>query len=186
MEERLITILDEQNSVAFTGRVNVLDSQTKQLLGEVILNDGQVAFCKYKGIEALKAFFNLCIDEYEGQPFTYIVEPELFDISKKHIHYPFGVLKRKIAEVIEKYSESKQNRPPDSLKILIKPDFIDEGELTTGEEYELLCTLSDYNLVSDVYSNCQLIDYEITNALVSLRKKNALTVVAKNKIEGSR
>ncbi len=179
MDERLLPILDEQHSVGFTGRVNVLDSQTKQLLGEVIISEGQVAFCKYKGVKALKAFFNLCVDEYEGQIFTYIVEPELFDVTRRHIHYPFGVLKRKISEVIEKYSASKQSRPPANLKILVKPDFIGDGEGVTGEEYELLCTLSDFNLVSDVYNNCELIDYEITNALVSLRKKNALTVVAK-------
>lgn len=179
MQEHLVPILDEQNSVGFTGRVNVLDPKTKQLLGEIILNDGQIAFCKYKGVEDLKAFFNLCIDEYEGMSFTYIIEPELFDVSRRHIHYPFGVLKRKIAEVIEKYGASKESKPPGNLKILVKPDFIDNGESVTGEEFELLCTLSDYNLVSDVYSNCQLIDYEITNALVSLRKKNALTVVAR-------
>lgn len=179
MDERLIPILEEQYSVGFTGRINVLESQTKQLLGEIIISDGQVAFCRYKGVEALKAFFKICIDEYEGESLTFIVEPELFDVTKRHIHYPFGVLKRKISEVIEKYSQSKANRPPDHIKILIKPGFMSEGEQVTGEEFDLLCTLSDYNLVSDVYKNCQLIDFEITNALVSLRKKNALTVVAK-------
>lgn len=179
MQESLIPILEEQNAVGFTGRVNVLNSETKQLLGEVIIGDGQVIFCKYGNVEALKAFFNLCVDEYEGSKFTYIIEPELFDLSKRNIHYPYGVLKRKISEVIEKYTASKESKPPANLKILVKPDFVDNGESVTGEEYELLCTLSDYNLVSDVYNNCQLIDYEITNALVSLRKKNALTVVAK-------
>jgi hypothetical protein len=179
MDERLISILEEQYSVGFTGRVNVLNSTTKQLLGEIIIFDGQIVFCKYKGVEALKAFFNICVDEYEGESLTFIVEPELFDITKRHIHYPFGVLKRKISEVIENYSASKANRPPDHIKILIKPGFMADGEVVSGEEFDLLCTLSDYNLVSDVYKNCQLIDFEITNALVSLRKKDALTVVAK-------
>lgn len=179
MKDYLIPILDEQNSVGFTGKVNVLNPSTKQHLGFIALYEGQVYNTKYKGVEGIKAFFNLCVDEFENIELQYVVEPELVDSSQKQIHYPYGTLKRKIKDVIEKFKESKSNKPPGHLKILIKPAFMADGEEVNGEEFELLCTLSDYNLVSDVYQNCKLLDYEITNALVSLRKKNALTVVAK-------
>lgn len=181
MKDDLIPILDEQNAVGFTGKVNVLDASTKQLLGDVILLDGNIHASRYKGAEGLKAFFNLCVDEFEQSDLTYIVEPELVDSRKKQIHYPYGILKRKIKDVIENYKASKALKPPAHIKVLINPDFInnENGENVTGEEFELLKTLSDYNLVSDFYKNCKLLDYEITNALVSLRKKNALKVIAK-------
>lgn len=178
-KEHLIPILDEQHSVGFTGRVNVLDANTKQLLGDIIIHEGQIYLSRYKGSDGLKAFFNLCVDEFENFDLQYVVEPELVDIAKRQIHYPFGVLKRKIAEVVENYKTSKSSRPPENLKILIKSDFISDGEAITGEEFDLLCTLSDFNTVSDLYKHCKLLDYEITNSLVSLRKKNALTVVLK-------
>jgi hypothetical protein len=40
-----------------------------------------------------------------------------------------------------------------------------------------MCTISDYSDVSEIYKNSKLLDFEITNALVNLRKKDALKVV---------
>jgi len=179
-QEHLIYILDEQVSVGFTGRVNVLSSINKQLFGSLILLDGDVVDCTYKGSIGLKGFFNLCVDEFDNHDLKYIVEPELIDSKKKTIHYPYSVLKRKIAETVEKYRDSKSNKPPENLKILIQPEFIDQGEKVDSNEFDLLSTISDFNRVSDIYKNCNLLDFEITNALVSLRKKKALKVI-KNK-----
>ncbi len=178
--DHLISILEEQHSVGFTGKVNVLDRSSNQIFGHVIIFEGDISQCDYKGNEGLKAFYNLCIDEFDETELKYVVEPELVDTTKDSIHYPFSVLKRKITEVVGNYKLNKENRPPDHLKILIKPEFIAKGEAVDNNEYDLLCTLSDYNLVSDVYKHCDLFDYQITNTFVSLRKKNALTVI-KNK-----
>lgn len=179
MKDYLIPILDEQHSVSFTGKVNILDASTKQHLGQITFYEGQINCASYRGVEGIKGFFNLCVDEFENIDMHYVVEPELVDPALKHIHYPYNTLKKKIADVIENFKESKPNRPPGHIKILIKPEFLVDGDSVSGNEYELLCTMSDYNLVKDIYKNCKLLDYEITNALVSLRKKNALTVVAK-------
>lgn len=176
----LIHILDEQASVGFTGKVNILEPSTKQILGSISMFEGDLINTKYKSVEGIKAFFNLCVDEFENVELNYIVEPELIDLNSRSIHYPYSVLKRKIAEVIENFRASKQNRPPDHIKILIRPEFVGFGEDITGAEFDLLNTISDYNRVGDIYKNCSLLDYEITNCLVSLRKKNALTVI-KNK-----
>lgn len=179
-KQHLIHILDEQASVSFTGKINVLNPATKQIHGSILMYEGEVINTLYKSISGIKAFFNLCIDEFESVELSYIVEPELVDINSRQIHYPYSVLKRKIAEVVENFRASKSNRPPNNLKILIKPEFIGLGEGVTGIEYDLLTTISDYNKVEDIYKYSNLLDYEITNCLVSLRKKNALTVI-KNK-----
>ncbi len=180
VKAHLIKIIDEQVSVGFTGKINVLEPLTNQVLGGISLFEGDVIHSTYRGVEGIKAFYNLCVDEFENVELSYIVEPELINLRSKTIHFPYSVLKRKIAEVIEKFRDSKANRPPDDLKILIKTEFIDLGQEVSASEFELLRTISDYNRVSEIYKNCKLLDYEITNSLVSLRKKNALTVV-KNK-----
>ncbi len=179
-KEHLIYILDEQVSVGFTGKVNALDSKTSQILGSIFLKDGKIIDCSYKGSQSLKGFFNLCIDEFDVKNLKYIVEPEVIDQRLETIHYPYSVLKRKIVEVVEKYRSAKEQKPPGNLKILIEPGFIANGEKVDATEFSLLKTLSDVNRVEDVYSKSTLIDYEITNALVSLRKKKALRVL-KNK-----
>lgn len=88
-------------------------------------------------------------------------------------------MKRKTAEVVTNYKEHRAQRPPMSLKLLVEPNFLVSGEELTEIEYNLLCTMSDYNLVEDLYKNSPMLEYEITMALVSLRKKNALRVIKK-------
>ncbi|MBC75768.1 MAG: hypothetical protein CME64_07115 [Halobacteriovoraceae bacterium] len=177
--QELFPILEEQVSVGFTGRVNVLEPNSKMLLGSVELYEGEVWTSTYKGIKGLKAFYNLCIDSFrDDNDFYYVVEPEILN-SSRTIHYPFTVLRRKTAQVVEDFKKNQGLRPPGNVKLLINPDFIKSGKEVEGDEFDLLCCISDYNKVDDIYKNCDLLDYQITNSLVSLRKKNALTVVKK-------
>jgi hypothetical protein len=179
-QEHLVYILDEQVSVGFTGRVNIQNSTNKQYYGSILMIDGDVVDCSYKTAKGLKGFFNLCVDEFDNIGLGYVVEPELISLKKRTIQFPYSVLKRKIAETVEKYRDARSNKPPKDLKILVMPGFIDSGEPISGDEFDLLGTISDFNRVTDIYEKSELLDYEITNALVSLRKKNALKVI-KNK-----
>ena len=110
-----------------------------------------------------------------------MVEPEIVK-SEQIIKYPFSVLKRKTAEIVTNYKEQRAQRPPMNLKLLVEPAFLTSGEEVDENEYDLLCTLSDYNLVEDLYKHSPMLDYEITMALVSLRKKNALRVIKKRSV----
>ncbi|MEX0799284.1 MAG: hypothetical protein WEB87_05665 [Bacteriovoracaceae bacterium] len=177
----LIPLLDEQTSVGFTGKINALDSNSSRLLGDIEIFEGEIFGAQYEDVQGLKAFYNLCVASFDSERhFKYVVEPEIIQ-SSKTIHFPFSVLKRKVAEIVSLYKENKDLKPPEGLKLLINPKFIEEGDAVTGEEYDLLCAISDYNTVKDIYKNCDLLDYQITNALVSLRKKKAITVVKKAK-----
>jgi hypothetical protein len=146
------------------------------------VNEGEIFDTEYDGSFGLKAFFNLCIDEFDKEvQIRYVVEPEFIN-REQLIKYPFGVLKRKTAEMITHYKEYKAQRPPMNLKLMVQPEFIGTGDGITEEEFKLLCTMSDYNLVEDIYKYSELLDYEITMALVSLRKKDALRVIKKRSI----
>lgn len=122
------------------------------------------------------------IEEFDDKlEFKYVVEPELVS-QEQIIKYPFSVLKRKAAEIVTHYKEQRAQRPPMDLKLIVEPAFLEAGDELEESEYDLLCTLSDYNLVEDLYKHSPMLDYEITMALVSLRKKNALRVIKKRTV----
>lgn len=177
MSEQILKAIEEQLILGFTGKLNILDSDSKQLLGAAYIIAGKLANFKYLEVEGIKAFYNACIEEKNGKQMEIITEPELIDIRESKIQQPFSVLKRKMYDIADKYEKSKKNKPPGHLKLIVQPGFITSDQEVNSLEYSLMCTISDYSLVSDIYKKSSLLDYEITNALVGLRKKNALKVI---------
>lgn len=178
LEIPLLSMLDEQTVVSFTGRVNVLDRTTHQLLGVVVLREGQVYRCQYRGAQGTKAFFNIVIEGAQLLPQEFIVEPEIIDERDRQIHYPYSVLKAKTADVLKRYQAVAHLRPPPRLKLLPRATFLDSDDEVTSAEFQVLCTLTEWSQVDDLYRQCSLLDYEITESLVSLRRKEALQVVS--------
>lgn len=159
--------------------MNILDKETSKYLGSIIIHEGEIFNAHYNELIGLKAFYNIVIDEFDDRlELKYVVEPELVK-TEQIIKYPFSVLKRKTAEIVSNYKEHRAQRPPLNLKLVVEPAFLDNGEELNEIEYNLLCTMSDYNLVGDLYKFSPMLEYEITMALVSLRKKNALRVIKK-------
>jgi hypothetical protein len=175
---QIFQVLDEQTLVGFTGKVNVLSKLNRQYLGHLLLKNGDVVQAFYKTVTGIKAFFNIVVADYELEPISYVVEPETVEENQRGIHFPYSVLKNRTQEVIEKYLATVKLRPDSNLKLLVKADFLSQSGEVTPEEFEVLSTLSDWNLVRDIYQNCNLVDYEVTLALVGLRKKGALKVIA--------
>jgi hypothetical protein len=178
IEIPLINVLDEQTLVSFTGRINVLDKLTHQLLGVVILREGHIWRCQYRGSKSLKAFFNIVIEGAQLAPQEFIVEPEIIDERDRQIHYPYSVLKAKTTDVLKRYQAVAHLRPPSHVKLLPRAAFLDSDEEVTEAEFQVLCTLTEWSQVDDLYRHCQLLDYEITESLVGLRRKEALQVVS--------
>ncbi|MBY0516114.1 MAG: hypothetical protein K2P81_04355 [Bacteriovoracaceae bacterium] len=177
VEIPLFLSLDEQVLVNFTGRVNVLDRLTHQMLGVVVLKEGQVYRCQYKGVMGLKAFYNIVVEGAQLQPQEFIVEPEIIEEKDRQIHFPYSVLKNKTAEVLSRYQAVSRMRPPDNVKLMAKAEFLTSRDDVDEAEFQVICALSEWNSVKDLYIHCPLLDYEITESLVSLRKKNALQVI---------
>ncbi|MCM2350226.1 MAG: hypothetical protein NDI69_09395 [Bacteriovoracaceae bacterium] len=178
MESKVMGVIEEQVAVRFTGKVNVLASFNRQFLGHILFKDGdiiQVTFNSYKG---LKAFYQLLIQEYSLNSFDYVVEPELVEEEQRQIHYPFSVIKNKLGDVLKQYRESLKMRPPENVKILIDAEFLEDTLPVTAEEFDVLKALTEWNNPYEIYQHCELLDHEITWALVSLRKKGALKIIA--------
>lgn len=184
MESRVLNVIEEQMAVQFTGKVNILASFNRQFLGHILFKNGEVIQVLFQGLQGLKAFYHLIIQEYSLQSFDYIVEPELVDEKERQIHYPFAVIKNKLTDVIQKYKDSLKLRPPENIKILVDAEFMEDSLDVTPQEFEVLSTLTEWNTPSELYQHCPLLDHEITLSLVSLRKKGALKILApRNEIQ---
>lgn len=175
----LFDSLDEQTSVRFTGRLNVLDRLSRQLIGVVILKDGEILRCDYRGVFGLKAFYNMAIESAQLVLQDFVVEPEIITEDLREIHHPYPVLKARSAEAIERYMMYSSHRPPGQLRLMVRSDFLaHKNDLISDTEFRVLCSITEWSKVEDLYRNCPLQDYEITEALVHLRKKEAIKTVA--------
>ncbi len=174
---KILGTIEEQMAVEFTGKVNILSTFNRQFLGHILFRNGEIFQVVFQNFKGIKAFYQLIIQEYSLNSFDYVVEPEVVDESERQIHYPYGVMKNKMADVIKHYSESLKLRPPENVKILIDAEFMTDIMPVTPEEFQVLETLAEWNRPFDIYQHCRLLDHEITGALVSLRKKNALKIV---------
>lgn len=174
----LFKAIEEQQIVNFTGKINILKSANKEYIGCLYLMDGLIVNGSYHDLSPIKAvikLFSVYQDPIEAVEI--IVEPERLSLDLKKLDYPNEVLRRRIEDSFAKMRETSTQRPPDELKLFVRADFMRSGGSVTAQEYKVLSVISDYNLVRDIYKHCDLFEFEITDALVTLRKKEALKVV---------
>src|SRR5690606_2361751 len=126
MDSKVMAVIEEQIAVEFTGKVNILSKYNRQFLGHILFKNGEVIQVTFNGHRSLKAFYQLIIQEFSLQTFDYVVEPELVEESERQIHYPFSVVKNKMADVFKKYRESLKMKPPENVKILIDAEFVED------------------------------------------------------------
>lgn len=178
MDLKIISIMDEQVAVRFNGKINLLSNFNQQFLGHIIFREGEVINASFNGHSGLKAIYHIFVQEFSLQSFKYIVEPEIVDETFQNISMPYQILKNTLAGVLKEYQQSLKMKPPENVKILIDADFLEDTLAVTGDEFEVLAALTEWSSTYDVYQHCPLLDHEITSALVSLRKKSALKIVA--------
>ena len=177
MSKSLISILDEQVIVQFSGKVNALKADTRQILGSVVLSDGEIIRVDYKSHEGMKALFSLYLDDLDENTILLVVEPEIVDGIPRNLHYPFKTLMHKLSDFMHEYEKNKALRPPNGIKLLANADFINAGGGINEKEFQVLVTITDYNKIEDIYKHCSLMEYEITQSLITLRQKGALKVI---------
>jgi hypothetical protein len=176
-EFKILLSIEEQISVQFTGKVNILATFNHQFLGHILFKNGEIFQVTFQQLKGLKALYTILIQEYSLQSFNYVVEPEVVEEKERQIDLPYMVIKNKMSHIVDLYRESLKFRPPENVKILIDAEFLEDSISVTSEEFEVLKTLAEWNNVYDVYQHCSLLDHEITAALVSLRKKSALKIL---------
>ncbi len=179
MEIKLFSVIEEQASVGFTGKLNVLSSFNHQYLGHILFLDGKIHSAKLSPFEGMKALFHICLQEASLQSLQFIIEPEVVSSEDARAFPPLRDLEKILREGIKEHFRTVKYRPPENVLIQISPNFIATGDEITPHEFELLCTLAEWSSPFDVYQHCPLLDHEITAALVHLRQKSALKILAR-------
>lgn len=178
MAKCLFNTLEEQSVFDFSGRIDVMESGARKVLGQVFLRDGRlIRACWGDKVEGMKALMSIYVQEIEKGNLYYLEIPEVVDEIAQNIHFPLSVVKKKVSDFYQRYEKSAKLRPPSGIKLLLKGEFLQKNEAVDSNEFRLLCTISEYCLVQEIYQNCSLLDFEITEALVSLRKKGAFSVL---------
>lgn len=174
----VVELIEEQSSFGFTGRINVLKEADRQFLGVILLQNGKIVSSQFAKKTGTKALFSLIVCDLEGlEGFRLVVEPEIVDDSDIEFRLDFSDLKRQAQKIYQEHNDNKRLRPPEGLRILINPVFVESGDKPDSTEFLVLKSMTTYSKISDIYRDCDLFDFEITKALVSLRKKGAIKVL---------
>jgi hypothetical protein len=176
----LLGTIEEQTTFGFTGRINILNRNTGQFLGLVLIADGKIVDSSYNGLKGEKSLYTALFDDMEHTPLKFIVEPELVTEEQKEFQLSFEDFKNNSQKNYQGHREAKTLKPPMNLKLILDGDFVSRGSDVTSEEFKVMSVLTEYSRVSDIYNNCNLLDFEVTKALVSLRKKGAVKVISNN------
>lgn len=175
--QSLLEILSEQAIFGFSGRINIIKSQNRQYLGAISQRDGMIVDAQYNGLRSKKALFSALFDDLEGYGHKYVVEPEIVEASSVVFELSVKDLKESLSSQYELYTVAKKLKPAPGIKLLIESEFIIKGENVSSDEFQVLSALCEFSRADDIYKNVGLMEYEVTNALVSLRKKKALKVI---------
>lgn len=173
----LIEVLKEQASFGFTGKVNVLFKENGQFLGVIYQQEGMIVGAQLKELKGKKALLKMIFDDVESnENFKFIVEPELLSPENITLKITFEEVRKEAQGHFQEYLSAKKLRPAPHLKLVIDPEIIVSIETITPQEFDVLSVITEWCSVSDIYKYSKLMDFEVTHALVSLRKKRAIKV----------
>lgn len=173
----LIEVLKEQASFGFTGKVNVLSKENGQFLGVIYQQEGLIVGAQLKELKGKKALLKMIFDDVESNEFfKFIVEPEVLSPENITMKVSFEEVRKEAQGHFQEYLSAKKLRPAPHLKLVIDPEIIVSAENITPQEFDVLSVITEWCNVSDIYKYSKLMDFEVTHALVSLRKKRAIKV----------
>ncbi len=175
----LIKILREQSAIGFDGKIVVQDKSLSQHLGNILLCAGTVVGCSFKKETGRKSLLNLLMQEFsEDSSLEYVVEPEVIGLELIQFELELSNLESEFRYLLEQTEKNKKLKPPGNKRVVINSDFVCRGAEIDPKEFDILCLISDFGKIQDIYENSFLYDFEVTNSLVSLRKKGALKVIS--------
>jgi hypothetical protein len=173
----LIEVLKEQASFGFTGKINVLSKDNGQFLGVIYQQEGVLVGAQVKELKGKKALLKMIFDDVESnENFKFIVEPEVISSEMMSVRVSFEEIKEEAQAHFQQYITAKKLRPAGHLKLVIDPEVIASKDDITAQEFDVLTVVCEWCKVSDIYKYSKLMDFEVTHALISLRKKRAIKV----------
>lgn len=173
----LIKILSENYSFHFSGRVNVLAKVSKQYLGAIVQYEGRIVNARYLNLSGKKALASIIMEVKGNKVFSFVSEPEVIQPTDHVFDMSEGQFLKFKNDYFEQYDELNKLRPSNNLRLSINNDNFNFMASLSKSEFDVLCGIIDYSVVKEVYQRSELLDFDITTALISLRKKGILRVL---------
>lgn len=173
----LIEILKDQAAFGFTGKINLLRASNGQFQGVIYQHEGVIVGALCGELKGRKALYKMIFDDVEtSEFFKFIVEPELIAAELFSMKMSFDEVRLEAQSIYQKYVEARKLKPALTLRLVVDPEIIVNGTEITADEFDILSVLAEWCTVADVYKYSKLMEFEVTNALVNLRKKRAIKV----------
>ena len=173
----LMDVLKEQAAFGFTGKVNLLLVSNGQFQGVVYQCEGVIVGAQHGQLKGKKALYKMIFEDVDStEYFKFIVEPEIVNPDLFAIHMSYDEVKNEAQTIYQQYVSAKKLKPMADLRLVIDPEIIVNLMEITSDEFDILSVLAECCTVEDVYKYSKLMEFEVTNALVSLRKKRAIKV----------
>jgi len=180
----LLKILTEHSHLSFTGRINILDDSTSQFIGAIFLKEGRIVGAEFSSKSGKKGLMGILYQYFNAtKKLKHIPEPELIEDAHLDFNLSIEQFKHLMKKFFEDFKILKKFEPARNLKLDINPHFISNGPTLTSDEYKILDLICGGVKISDIYNQLEDLEYEISQALISLRKKGALKVVKSYIIE---
>ena len=80
-------------------------------------------------------------------------------------------------DYFEQYDQLNKLRPKETINLCIDPNKFNFHMALTKTEFDTVCEIVNSPLVKDIYKNSHMLDFDITTALISLRKKGVIKVL---------
>lgn len=173
----LLHVLSEQCEIGFTGNINILEKLSGKYLGKVSLLEGELVYCSYRNTPGKPGLLHVLIDDMDKDELSFIPEPEIVSLSESIFRLTYKEFIKECEATYKDYIEAKKLTPPRHIRLVINPDIIAAGPEINSSEFQVLTVISDFNKVSDILNESPLLEYQTSNALVSLRKKKAIKVL---------
>lgn len=173
----ILKVIEEQVSLNFSGKINILRCDSGQYVGAIVMSEGQLVAADFDRRKRENALFSAVYNSRMDHGLRFVVEPEIVDRESVQFNYSYDQFMKLCESYGKRFEATKKLMPPMHLHLLIKSDFIVDGPQINSREFNLLGVISDYSQVEDIYRYSPYLPFETTEILISLRKKGAVRVV---------
>lgn len=174
--KQLIEVIKDQAVFNFTGRINIVNSHSGQYLGHLLMQDGKLYDAWSSQKCGKRALYQLgLIVGNSNTEYKCVIEPEIVD-TENVINIKIDSLEKEITDFLEQYQKVEHLTPPKDLRLKVNPEFINQMENISAEEFTIIKTIIEFPVVDDIYQKCNLLHHEITLNIINLRKRKAILV----------
>lgn len=174
-----IETIEEHSLLNFTGRINILQGDSRKFCGAVYLLSGDIVYAQYLGNISTASIYKIIYDDIKHGDLSFMPEPEVIDASMVIISITIDEIKAGARSYIEAIQKLSKHKIPENLSLDVNRSVFDL-ENVTYDELHTLTLVSEFNKVLDITKNSDMDKSRILTSLIGLREKKALRVVSKD------